>query len=104
MTSRGSGGRAGESSCCDAAVQSRRHGIWRWPMHRVLYVFLPSWPIDRLRRSFLLPGLKPGAPPAEGPFATVIATAGRQLLAAVNPAAAAKGLAPGLPLADALSF
>jgi protein ImuB len=73
-------------------------------MHRVLYVFLPSWPIDRLRRSFLLPGLKPGAPPAEGPFATVIATAGRQLLAAVNPAAAAKGLAPGLPLADALSF
>ena len=29
---------------------------------------------------------------------------GRQLLAAVNPAAAAKGLAPGMPLADALSF
>ncbi|MGA8401116.1 MAG: DNA polymerase Y family protein, partial [Stellaceae bacterium] len=29
---------------------------------------------------------------------------GRQLLAAVNPAAAAKGLAAGMPLADALSF
>jgi len=40
----------------------------------------------------------------EAPFATVIASAGRQLLAAVNPAAAAKGIAPGLPLADALSF
>jgi protein ImuB len=34
----------------------------------------------------------------------VIATGGRQLLAAVNPAAAAKGLAAGMPLADALSF
>jgi protein ImuB len=30
--------------------------------------------------------------------------AGRRLLAAVNPAAAAAGLAPGMPLADALSF
>src|SRR5579864_4343459 len=74
-------------------------------MHRVLYLFLPNWAIDRLRRSGLLPNLKPGAPPAEeAPFATVIATAGRQVLAAVNPAAAAKGVAAGMPLADALSF
>ncbi len=43
--------------------------------------------------------------PAEAaPFATVIEAAGRRLLAAVNPAAAAAGLAPGMPLADALSF
>jgi protein ImuB len=34
----------------------------------------------------------------------VIAVGGKQLLAAVNPAAAAKGLAAGMPLADALSF
>jgi len=34
----------------------------------------------------------------------VIAAGGRRLLAAVNPAAAAAGLAPGMPLADALSF
>ena len=34
----------------------------------------------------------------------MIATGGRRLLAAVNPAAAAAGLAPGMPLADALSF
>jgi len=40
----------------------------------------------------------------ESPFATVIAAQGRQWLAAVNPAAAAKGIAEGLPLADALSF
>jgi protein ImuB len=102
-----------------------------------LYVFLPSWPIDRLRRSGLLPSRKSGGQPGsakssfprkqeagasdegsprtpagagaatehdEISFATVIAAGGRQLLAAVNPAAAAKGLAPNLPLADALSF
>ena len=38
------------------------------------------------------------------PFATVAEAGGRRLLAAVNPAAAAAGLAPGMPLADALSF
>lgn len=46
----------------------------------------------------------PCAPAEEIPFATVIDSAGRRLLAAVNPAAAAAGLAPGMPLADALSF
>jgi protein ImuB len=73
-------------------------------MRRVLYLYLPSWAIDRLRRSGLLPGANSGASPVEPPFATVIAAGGRQLLAAVNPAAAAKGLTPSLPLADALSF
>jgi protein ImuB len=43
-------------------------------------------------------------PAEEAPFATVIEPAGRRLLAAVNPAASAAGLAPGMPLADALSF
>jgi protein ImuB len=38
------------------------------------------------------------------PFATVIGAAGRLLLAAVDAAAAVAGLAPGMPLADALSF
>ena len=52
----------------------------------------------------MLPNLWPRAPAEEAPFATVNATGGRQLLAAVNPAAAAKGIAPGMPLADALSF
>jgi protein ImuB len=107
-------------------------------MHRVLYVFLPDWAIDRLRRNGLLPHTSPAAPSGnrspisnnapprrrpgpitamgpglrrdgeedtnELPFATVIVAGGKQLLAAVNPAAAAKGIAPGLPLADALSF
>src|SRR5579885_2121313 len=70
----------------------RRRGGWRVRMRRVLYVFLPNWPIDRNR----------GSGPA--PFARIAASGGRLALAAVNPAAAAAGLAPGMPLADALSF
>jgi protein ImuB len=70
-------------------------------MRRVMYLWLPRWPIDRLRLS------RPknsGALAEEKPFATVGDTAGRRLLAAVNPAATAAGLVPGMPLADALSF
>jgi protein ImuB len=79
-----------------------------------MYLFLPSWPIDRLRRLSKEPlvskdrfGSVPslcGAPADEPPFATVITAAGRRLIAAINPAASAAGLAPGMPLADALSF
>src|SRR5436190_16991327 len=70
-------------------------------MRRVMYLWLPHWPIDRWhlsrRKNF-------AAPAEETPFATVVDAAGRRLLAAINPAAAAAGLAPGMPLADALSF
>jgi protein ImuB len=70
-------------------------------MRRVMYLWLPRWPIDRLRLSRRK---NSGAPAEEPPFATVTEIAGRRLLAAVNPAAASAGLAPGMPLADALSF
>jgi protein ImuB len=70
-------------------------------MRRVMYLWLPRWPIDRLR---LAKRKNSGAPAEEPPFATVIDAAGRRLLAAANPAAAAAGLAPGMPLTDALSF
>jgi protein ImuB len=80
-------------------------------MRRVLYLWLPRWPIDRMGRPGAMPlgrmlaHRKNSAAPAEdAPFATVIEAAGRRLLAAVNPAASAAGLAPGMPLADALSF
>jgi len=50
-------------------------------------------------------GQSTGAAPGEAtPFATVIASGGRLLLAAVDPIAAAAGLMPGMPLADARSF
>jgi len=64
-------------------------------------LWLQHWPIDRLglshRKGF-------GAPAEEIPFATIADAAGRRLLAAVNSAATTAGLAPGMPLADALSF
>jgi protein ImuB len=66
-----------------------------------MYLWLPRWPIDRRRLS---QRKNIGASAEETPFATVADAAGRRLLAAVNPAATAAGLAPGMPLADALSF
>jgi protein ImuB len=66
-----------------------------------MYLWLPRWPIDRLRLSHWK---NSAAPAEEAPFATVTDVAGRRLLASVNPAAAAAGLATGMPLADALSF
>jgi protein ImuB len=68
-----------------------------------MYLYLPTWPIDRLR-GIGTPSLSCDAPADEPPFATVVATGGRRLLAAVNAAAAAAGLTAGMPLADALSF
>jgi protein ImuB len=69
-----------------------------------MYLFLPDWPIDRRRRSRGMPNRRSGISVDTAPFATVIETGGRRLLAAVNPLAASAGLAPGMPLADALSF
>src|SRR5215472_5209433 len=70
-------------------------------MRRVMYLWLPRWPIDR---RYLSRRKNSAAPVEEVPLATVADAAGRRLLAAVNPAAASAGLAPGMPLADALSF
>jgi protein ImuB len=66
-----------------------------------MYLWLPRWPIDRRHLSRRE---NSAAPAEEVPFATVADAAGRRLLAAVNQAAASAGLAPGMPLADALSF
>src|SRR5438045_3170886 len=77
-------------------------------MRRVMYLYLPRWPIDRLRRLGEKRGAatpsRSAAPVEETPSATIVASGGRRLLAALNPAAEAAGLAPGMPLADALSF
>ena len=70
-------------------------------MRRVMYLWLQHWPIER---RLLSRRKNSGAPAEEAPFAIVTDVAGRRLLATVNSAAAAAGLAPGMPLADALSF
>jgi protein ImuB len=70
-------------------------------MRRVLYLWLPQWPIDRRRMT----SSKGADGPAENaPFATIGESGGRRLLAAVNRSAAEAGLVPGMPLADALAF
>jgi protein ImuB len=78
-------------------------------MRRVMYLYLPRWPIDRLRRlgenrAATQQPSRSAAPADATPFATIVAEGGRRLLAALNPAAEAAGLAPSMPLADALSF
>jgi len=78
-------------------------------MRRVMYLFLPDWPIDRRRRlrnsrAGSEPSHGSGGPADEPPFATIVAAGGRHLIGGLNPAAMAAGLAPGMPLADALSF
>jgi protein ImuB len=73
-------------------------------MRRILYLWLKHWPLDRRRRATPRQPNNSAAPAEAIPFATVIDIAGRHLLAAVNPPAAAKGLMPGMPLADALSL
>jgi protein ImuB len=73
-------------------------------MRRILYLWLKDLAIDRLRRAARLQPNNSVVPAEDIPFATIVDIAGRRLLAAVDPAAAAAGLAPGMPLADALSF
>src|SRR5579872_4710836 len=63
-------------------------------MRRVMSLWLPHWPIERWRRQH------PG-PPSAKPFVLVNRVGARSLLSAVDAAAAAEGLTPGLALADA---
>ncbi|HVH75307.1 MAG TPA: DNA polymerase Y family protein [Stellaceae bacterium] len=70
-------------------------------MRRVLYLWLPQWPIDRRR---MTSSKGAGGPAENAAFATVGELGGRRLLAAVNRSAAEAGLAPGMPLAGALAF
>jgi protein ImuB len=65
-------------------------------MRRVISIFLPTWPTDRLRR-------QPSAavPPSDKPLVTAIHDGRRQSVAAVDAASRAEGLRPGMPLAQA---
>lgn len=65
-------------------------------MRRVVSLYLPNWPIDRLRRS-----LGDGAPPPEAPIVLIGREKRRRVLTACNPAARALGLRPGLAAAQA---
>jgi protein ImuB len=65
-------------------------------MRRVISVFLPAWPTDRLRRH-------PNAavPPPDRPLVTVLHDGRRQVVAAADRTARSLGLTPGMVLAQA---
>jgi protein ImuB len=75
-------------------------------MRRLLSLWLPDFACERLARRRTKDRAAPSAAPAEAggtapPLALLRAQQGRLLLAAVDAAAAAQGLAPGQPLAAA---
>jgi protein ImuB len=61
-------------------------------MRRVISLWLPAWPTDRLR--------KLGVPP-DGPLVTAAHDGRKRVIAAVDAAAAHAGLYPGMPVAQA---
>ncbi|HJE24389.1 MAG TPA: DNA polymerase Y family protein [Methylorubrum populi] len=63
-------------------------------MRRVVSLYLPSWPTDRLRRSG-------AAPPPDEPLVTVEQDGSRRVLAGVDAAARRLGLRPGMSAAHA---
>jgi protein ImuB len=79
-------------------------------MRRVMSLWLPDWPTDRLRlrRNGCAPSKSPsprrGEEGGARPFVTAATTGNRRLVVAVDAAASACGIAPGLPLADAQAY
>src|ERR1700693_1186102 len=65
-------------------------------MRRVMSLWLPSWPTDRLRRA--------SRASAEKPFVTAISVGSRRLVTASSAEAVSCGITPGLPLADAQAY
>ncbi|WP_454887385.1 DUF6504 family protein [Sphingomonas oryzagri] len=67
-------------------------------MRRVVSLFLPSWPTDRLRR-------KAARPPEAGiPLVTALPDHGRRVIAAVDAAARELGIRPGMTVTKARMF
>ena len=66
-------------------------------MARVISVFLPMWPVDRLRRQDGTPSDRP----PERPLVLAGRIGNRRLLTAVDALAAGLGLRPGMPVSKA---
>lgn len=93
--------------CVTGPALPARPGLWSGIVttsvsvtpRRYLALWFPFLPAERLRRS----GGQAGGAPAETPLALVAQAGGAMRLAAVDAAAMALGLLPGLALADALA-
>src|SRR5258706_14921210 len=64
-------------------------------MRRIMSLWLPDWPTDRLLRAARAP---------DRPFVTATTTGNRRLVVAASREAVACGITPGLPLADAQAY
>jgi len=73
-------------------------------MRRVVSLFLPHWSTDRLRRKTAKSPPEGGASPAPQPLVTAIPDHGRRIVAAVDGAARALGILPGITITRARSF
>src|SRR5690606_37356021 len=65
-------------------------------MRRVISVFLPNWPVDRLRRT-----AGAMAPPLEAPLILTARQGNRRIVTAVDETASALGLRVGMPVSQA---
>ena len=70
-------------------------------MRRIMSLWLPDWPTDRLRRAARAPARLEGS---VRPFVTAATIGNRRLVIAASPEAIANGITPGLPLADAQAY
>src|ERR1700744_776048 len=95
MVSRGNGG---SSICYAFAVANSFRGFWRRAMRRVISLYLPHWPTDRLRRA------NKNAPPRDNPLVTAIMQGQRRVIASVDAAAARLELACGMTVTHAQSI
>src|SRR4051794_31627963 len=88
----------GTSSWCAYAVASRIPGFWRHAMRRVISLYLPRWPSDRLRRK------SRNVPTRDKPLVTAVMQGSRRLLASVDEAAERLGLRCGMTVTHAQSL
>src|SRR3712207_1090347 len=77
-----------------AEAVNRMHGFLRLAMRRVVSLYLPTWPTDRIRR-------KLEQLPQDEPLVTVETQGSRRLIAAIDPTAHKLGLRVGHTVAHA---
>jgi protein ImuB len=79
-------------------VVNRILGLWRHAMRRVISLYLPHWPTDRLRRA------SKDAPPRDKPLVTAMMQGQRRVIASVDQAAASLDLTSGMTVTHAQSL
>jgi impB/mucB/samB family len=91
-------GNGGSWICYAFAVANRFLAYWRHAMRRVISLYLPHWPTDRLRRA------SKDAPPRDKPLVTAMMLGQRRVIASVDQAAARLDLSCGMTVTHAQSL